>query len=82
VVDQPARVEKRPIAPEYGAVDIQVKGPDRVSAVQIPPVYQTVTKTRIVTPTRFEWTPTPCVGQTAVETAYGAPPAPAPYPAY
>ena len=71
VVDQPARVEKRLIAAEYGAVDVQVKGPDRVATVQIAPVYQTVTKTRIVTPTRFEWRPALCVGQVSAYSSYG-----------
>jgi hypothetical protein len=80
VVDQPAHVERRSVAAEYGAVDIQVKGPDRVGAVQIAPVYQTVTKTRVVMPTRFEWTPTQCVGQASVEPTYGPPPPPPPPP--
>jgi len=67
VVDQPARVEKRPVAAEYGSVEIAVKDHDHVSTVQIAPVYETVTKTREVSPERFEWTQVQCAGQGGAE---------------
>lgn len=72
VVDQPAHVEKKIIPAVFETVKIKVCGGDTTQPYTIPAVYGDYTKTRVVTPSRFEWKQVDC--KTDVVHADYAPP--------
>jgi hypothetical protein len=79
VVDQPARVERRAVPAVYDSVDIEAREPDARQAYRTPPTYDSYTRTRIVSPSRFEWKQVDC--QTEVIHQASPPMAPTYYPA-
>ena len=73
VVDVPAHVEKREIPGETRIVKVKICRPDQTTSANIPPEYRTVTKTRTVSPSRFEWKAIECQRE-AIRQEYAPPP--------
>lgn len=60
VVDIPAHVEKRIVPAVYETVKVKVCAPDSSRPHTTPAIYSDYTKTRVVTPSRFEWKQVDC----------------------
>jgi hypothetical protein len=73
VVDIPAHTEKRIIPAIYDHVKIKVCSGDRTQPYTIPAVFTDYTRTKVATPSRFEWKQVDCKTD-VVHADYGAPP--------
>jgi len=72
VVDQPSHVERRVIPAVYETVQVTVRAPDITQPVVFPAVYRDYVRSRVGSPSHFEWKQIDCRTGVVHTSAYGA----------